>query len=78
MVNFESVFSDAQQLSTDDRLRLIDELCNTVPEASQLPFDDEWKEEIERRVESINSSQATTTEWATIRDAALRSLSDKK
>lgn len=76
MVNFESVFSDAKQLSADDRLRLIDELWTTVPDNSALPLHEDWKGELERRVARIKSGEAKTTPWETIRDAALKSLTN--
>ena len=71
MNDFSSVLSAAQQLSEQDRLRLIDALWETVPPESEAPFSDEWAREIERRVAQLDAGTAKTVPWSQIRDEAL-------
>lgn len=71
MVNFETVLSDARQLSEPERLRLIAELWDSVPEHADLPLHDEWAPELERRVAAIEAGSANTVPWDAIRSEAL-------
>ena len=71
MVDFNSVFSEAQLLSTEDQLGLIDALWDLVPPDADLPLHEDWAAELERRVASIESGSASTVPWATIRKEAL-------
>ncbi|MDB5391855.1 MAG: addiction module component, family [Planctomycetaceae bacterium] len=71
MMDFDSVLSDANQLSTSERMRLINALWDTVPEDAELPLSAEWEAELERRVTAIEQGTATTTSWDVICAAAL-------
>ncbi len=71
MNDFHSVLSAAQGLPTEDRLRLIDALWDTVPPESEPIFTDEWAREIERRVAELNAGSAMTVPWSQVRAEAL-------
>lgn len=71
MVDFNSVLSEAQQLSAEDRLRLIDALWELIPPEADLPLHEDWAPELERRVAAIEAGTATTVPWSTIRNEAL-------
>lgn len=71
MMSFESVLSEATQLSAEDQLRLIDALCAGAPEEADLPLHEDWAPELERRVAAIEGKTATTIPWETVRREAL-------
>ena len=71
MVDFNSVLSEAQQLSMEDHLRLIDALWDLVPPDADIPLHEDWAAELERRVAAIETGAATTVPWTTIREEAL-------
>jgi len=72
--NYESILKAAYQLPTADRVRLIDALWESVPTDADMPLSDEWLDEIERRVEAIDSGRESTLPWTQIRDEALTRL----
>ena len=67
MSNYESVLSAASQLPVDDRLRLIDELASSVPDDQPPKLSDEWRREIDRRSNEIDSGAVVTEAWVDIR-----------
>ena len=71
MVDFNSVLSEAQQLSIEDRLRLIDALWDMVPPDADIPLHEDWAAELERRVAAIEAGSTTMVPWTTIRKEAL-------
>jgi putative addiction module component (TIGR02574 family) len=78
MTDFSSVLSAARQLPEHDRLRLIEELWDSVPPESESPFSEEWEREIERRIVQLDSGTAQTTPWSQIRREALARLEHDK
>lgn len=74
MADFDTVLSEARQLSEAERLRLIAELWDSVPEDADLPLHEEWGPELERRVAAIEAGTAVTIPWETIRSEALARL----
>ena len=71
VTDFGSVLRAAQHLPTDDRLRLIAELWDTVPPDADFPIHPDWGLELERRVAAINDGTASAVPWSTVRDEAL-------
>lgn len=71
MVDFKSVLGEAEQLSAEDRLRLIDALWDLVPPDADIPLHEDWAPDLERRVADIESGAAETIPWATVRKEAL-------
>ena len=78
MVDFNSVLSEAQQLSVEDRLRLIDALWGLVPPDVYIPLHGDWEAELERRVADIESGAAATVPWSAIRKEALARIGHGK
>jgi putative addiction module component (TIGR02574 family) len=71
MNTFQSVLDAAAQLPTDDRLRLIEALWDSVPADAEIPLHHEWEQELSRRVAAIENGTAKTIPCSTIRDEAL-------
>ncbi len=71
MSDFDSVLKDTNQLSTPERLRLIDALWDSVPADAELPVSEEWASELERRVVAIQQGTMKTVSWDVIRAEAL-------
>lgn len=71
METYQTVLDAAVQLSTDDQLRLIETLWNSVPADVEIPLHPDWEQELSRRVASIENGTARTIPWSTIRDEAL-------
>jgi putative addiction module component (TIGR02574 family) len=74
MSDYGSVLSAASQLPVQERLRLIDDLWDTVPDDAPCPLSEEWKREIERRVADLDAGTAKTIPWEVVRDTALARL----
>lgn len=67
MSDYTSLLSAASQLPIADRLRLIDELTETLPELHPEELSPEWKAEIERRAREIDDGTAQLEDWETVR-----------
>ncbi len=67
MSDYMSLLSAASQLPVADRLRLIDELTETLPELSTEELSPEWQAEIERRSRKIDDGTAQLEDWETVR-----------
>ena len=67
MPDYAELFSAASQLPLDERIRLIDELTDTIPEPEPGSLSPEWLEEIERRSAEIDSGAVETIPWETVR-----------
>lgn len=78
MSEFNSILSAATQLPTEDRLRLIDALWDSLPPEAEPPVSDEWRREIERRVAELDSGTAKTVPWSEIRDEVLTRIKHGK
>ena len=71
MSDFDSILIAAQRLPAQDRLRLIEALCDSVPPDADIPLHEDWGPELERRVAELESGTANTVPWSHIRDEAL-------
>ena len=71
MSTFDSILGEAAQLPTEDRLRLIEALWDSVPPEVDLPIHADWEQELTERVAKIENGTANTVAWATIRQEAL-------
>ena len=67
MSDYTSLLSAASQLPVADRLRLIDELTETLPELHCDSLSPEWQAEIERRCREIDAGTAQLEDWETVR-----------
>ncbi|HMO86331.1 MAG TPA: addiction module protein [Lacipirellulaceae bacterium] len=67
MSNYAELFSAASQLPVELRIRLIDELWETVPEGADVELSPEWLAEIERRSAEIDAGTAELEDWESVR-----------
>ena len=78
MVDFDFLLSEAKQLPIEDRLRLIEALCDLVPPDAEIPLHEDWAAELERRVAAIEEGDSVTVPWTTIREEALARIGHGK
>jgi putative addiction module component (TIGR02574 family) len=72
MLDYQSVFTAANQLPIPERFQLMEELCESMPADSMPPLSDEWLAEIKRRSDEFDAGNAQTVSWEEVRTAALR------
>jgi putative addiction module component (TIGR02574 family) len=72
MSDYTSLLSAASQLPVAERLRLIDELTETLPELSSEELSPEWQAEIQRRSREIDDGTAQLEDWETVRARLLQ------
>jgi putative addiction module component (TIGR02574 family) len=68
MPDYAALLSAASQLPIAERLRLIDELTETIPEVDLPALSPEWQDEIQRRSREIDDGTATLEDWETVRE----------
>jgi putative addiction module component (TIGR02574 family) len=64
---FENVAEQALSLSAIERLRLANELLQSVEPQMSEEADRAWEEEIQRRIAAIDSGQAKGRSWEEIK-----------
>lgn len=67
MSDYTSLLSAASQLPVAERMRLIDELTETIPELPAKGLSAEWLEEIDRRSREIDAGTAKLEDWESVR-----------
>jgi putative addiction module component (TIGR02574 family) len=72
VTTFKSVLADAYGLSVADRIQLISEIWDTLPEDSLPPLSDEWLAEIQRRSAEYDANSAQVLSWEQVKAEALR------
>lgn len=77
MVDFNSVLSDARQLSEEDQLRLINALA-IGDQTNNAAADEAWNQTLQRRIAEVRSSTVELIPWETIRDESLRRIEANK
>lgn len=74
MSKYESILTDAAQLSVVDRIQLIEALWDTVPEGELPPLSQQWLAEIQRRSAEFDSGKVPSIPWSEVKAAALKRL----
>jgi putative addiction module component (TIGR02574 family) len=72
MTDVQSILAAATQLPVEQRMDLIDALCETIPRDTERPLSDEWMAEIERRSAEIDAGTARLCTWEEVKEAARR------
>ena len=72
MTRYETVLADATRLPVADRIQLIDDIWDTLPDDSLPPLSDEWVAEIQRRSAEYDTGSAETVSWEQVKAEALR------
>ncbi|WP_428308608.1 addiction module protein [Lacipirellula sp.] len=67
MSDYTSLLSAASQLPVAERMRLIDELTETIPGLPAEGLSAEWLEEIDRRSREIDAGTAKLEDWESVR-----------
>ena len=81
MGDYISILRAAQQLSEDDRYRLIDALFeadNSGREQDESKLSEPWLREIDRRVDQLEAGTVTTIPWEEVKRKALARIADAK
>ena len=74
MKKYEMILKEAAELSVVDRIQLIEDLWESVPEGELPSLSTDWKDEIHRRSAAIDAGGVTVTPWSEIKANALRRL----
>lgn len=72
MNTFDDVLNAAQTLTSDDRVRLIDALWDSLPQEEWPPPSAEWIAEAQRRSEEYHAGGMTAASWPEVRERARR------
>lgn len=67
MTDYASILTAASQLPLDERLRLIDDLCSSIPVKPPPQLSPEWMGVIERRSREIDEGTVETDNWEDVR-----------
>ena len=71
MSDYTHILAAASQLPVDQRMQLIDDLTDTLPEHPS-GLSPEWIEEIERRSAEIDAGMVELVDWETVRKDLFR------
>jgi putative addiction module component (TIGR02574 family) len=71
MLDYQSVFTAANQLPIPEQFQLIEELWENMPAEGIPPLSAEWHAEISRRSDEFDSGKVQTIPWEVVRNEAL-------
>jgi putative addiction module component (TIGR02574 family) len=74
MPTFDDVFNAAESLVPVDRVRLVQELWQTIPPENWPAPSAEWIEEIQRRSAELDAGRMTASTWEEVRARARRKV----
>jgi putative addiction module component (TIGR02574 family) len=63
----EQILTAALDLPDPDRLELIEALIDSFQSSDQIPFDDSWREVIQRRSAELKSGQVDGLSWSEVK-----------
>jgi putative addiction module component (TIGR02574 family) len=66
----EQVLTDALNLPVADRLELVEALIGSFQAPDQPPFDDSWREVIQRRAAELSSGRVVPVPWSEVKQRA--------
>jgi len=72
--NAEQLLDEALLLPEDKRAELAARLIESLDGETDDDVDGAWAEEIERRCAALDSGQAVTSDWETVRDRLEREI----
>ena len=70
VVTYEDVLRTAQTLNDAERLRLVQELLNSLNPGEAAVLDDAWLVEIDRRSHDLDAGTVQAIPWAEVRRRA--------
>ena len=74
MAALNTVLEEAARLSSDDRLRLIEAVWDSIPEGESGGLSAEWANEIRRRSARYDAGESATVPWNRVQEEALDGL----
>jgi putative addiction module component (TIGR02574 family) len=72
----EQLLNAALGLPDDDRLQLAEALIVSLQSADHPPFDESWRDVIQKRAEEIQSGQVNPIPWAEVKRQAEEALGE--
>jgi putative addiction module component (TIGR02574 family) len=66
----EQLLSDAMALPEDDRLQLVEALIASLQPTHRPPFDESWRDVIERRSEELRTGKVKPLSWPEVKQQA--------
>lgn len=66
----ENLLNTALALPNEDRVELVEALIASLPPEDRPPFDESWREVIQRRSAELRSGQVTPVPWAEVKRQA--------
>ena len=70
----EHVLTTALSLSDEDRLELLEALIDSFQPPDQPPFDESWREVVQRRSVELKSGAVTPVPWAEVKRQAREAI----
>jgi putative addiction module component (TIGR02574 family) len=70
----EQLFDAALALPDEDRAELVEALIASLQPDDRPPFDESWREIIQRRSAELRSGQVTPVPWAEVKQSAREKL----
>lgn len=62
------LIEQAMELSAEERLRVAEELVESVRDSSEPGWDEAWRLELERRVAELRSGAVESLPWSEVRE----------
>jgi putative addiction module component (TIGR02574 family) len=72
----EQLLNAALTLPEDDRLQLVEALIVSLQPEDRPPFDDSWREVVQRRASELRSGQVSPIPWADVKQQGREQLRD--
>jgi putative addiction module component (TIGR02574 family) len=66
----ENLLNTALALPHEDRMELVEALIASLPPEDRPPFDESWREVIQRRSAELRSGQVAPVPWAEVKRQA--------
>lgn len=66
----EQLLNAALELPEEDRLQLVEALMTSLQPADRPPFDESWREVIQRRSAELRSGQVAPVPWEQVKQQA--------
>jgi putative addiction module component (TIGR02574 family) len=62
-INIETIIKEALEKSDEERAKIAEILISSLEEETDLDYEREWQEEIDKRLKELDSGSAKTLLW---------------